>query len=248
MLYNVLSNMFLKYYLTTFRKVNFCPTCASPVKLKPIPVVEEAFLQSLSNNTFLLGQSIFILRLLLDGDVVGIVHIRPVSTGNQNFIKRLGEFCFQSPKYFPSPIKKVTSFLLFFENLCKLFLNFHQAVPRTYVTFCMNNNEEFVIDKELNVSVENPSDEDSSSNESLSATKPTEIGIYFDSPDKHGNYKNWGLFFPLEMYPPLDSNSHFIPNILFGHVIDHQMLKAITGISKTVKCDRLFYQLSLETR
>ena len=52
-------------------------------------------------NTFILGQSIFILRLFKsDGTLEGEIQVRPVPTFHPEFVQKLINFCFNDPKYF----------------------------------------------------------------------------------------------------------------------------------------------------
>ena len=60
-------------------------------------------------NTFVLGQSIFILRLVKLYDTLeGDIQVRPVPTFHPEFVQKLGNFCFNAPKYFNISDLKVT--------------------------------------------------------------------------------------------------------------------------------------------
>jgi hypothetical protein len=60
-------------------------------------------------NFVLKDSSVFILRLFQSGLPKGEIHIRPyISRATTHFLKKLGEFCYNSPKNFNSAIDKVT--------------------------------------------------------------------------------------------------------------------------------------------
>ena len=63
-----------------------------PSKLPP--------LQLPGPTTFLLGQSIFVIRLAQRGITKGEIHIQPVTTFHPDFMVMLGNFCFKCPKVF----------------------------------------------------------------------------------------------------------------------------------------------------
>lgn len=52
----------------------------------------------------------FILRLFQSGRLKGEIHIRPAPTFHPDFVQKLGDFCYKSPKNFSSVIDKVISF------------------------------------------------------------------------------------------------------------------------------------------
>lgn len=52
----------------------------------------------------------FILRLFQSGRLKGEIHIRPAPTFHPEFVQKLGDFCYKSPKNFSSVIDKVISF------------------------------------------------------------------------------------------------------------------------------------------
>ena len=62
-------------------------------------------------NFVLSDDSVFILRLFQYGQPKGEIHIRPyISRATKHFLKKLGEFCYKSPKNFNSTVDKVISF------------------------------------------------------------------------------------------------------------------------------------------
>jgi hypothetical protein len=55
--------------------------------------------------------TVFILRLFQSGQPKGEIHISPfISRATKHFLKKLGEFCYKSPKNFNSTVDKVISF------------------------------------------------------------------------------------------------------------------------------------------
>lgn len=57
-------------------------------------------------NSFVLGQSIFILKIHKPGDVIGeSIWIQPVITFNNEFVQKLGTYCYKSPKTLNSSFK-----------------------------------------------------------------------------------------------------------------------------------------------
>ena len=74
----------------------------------------------LSNNPkFVLGQStVFILRLFQSASLKGEFFIRPVPTFHLDFVQKLGEFCYKSPKVFCNNIDhQVNNFFLLFLSI-----------------------------------------------------------------------------------------------------------------------------------
>lgn len=55
----------------------------------------------------------FILRLFQSGRLKGEIHICPVPTFYPDFVQKLGEFCYRSPKKFCSSVDKVCIGLIF---------------------------------------------------------------------------------------------------------------------------------------
>ena len=76
---------------------------------------EEAFdassmlmtISPVTQQKFVLGQSIFVLWLMRFEQPIGAICIRPIPEFRPDFMQKLGDFCFQSPKYFPNKITKV---------------------------------------------------------------------------------------------------------------------------------------------
>jgi hypothetical protein len=61
------------------------------------------------NRKFVLGQSfVFILRLFQSGSLQGTFFIRPVPTFRSDFVQKLGEFSYKSPKVFCTYVDPVT--------------------------------------------------------------------------------------------------------------------------------------------
>jgi hypothetical protein len=59
-------------------------------------------------NFVLKDSSVFILRLFQSGQLKGEIHISPyISRATTHFLKKLGEFCYKSPKNFNSTVDKV---------------------------------------------------------------------------------------------------------------------------------------------
>jgi hypothetical protein len=67
-----------------------------------------------ANGTkFVLGQSsVFILRWFQSGSLKGEICIRPVPTFHLDFVQKLGEFCYKSPKVFCNSVDQVTILLI----------------------------------------------------------------------------------------------------------------------------------------
>lgn len=61
-----------------------------------------------ANNKFVLGESIFILRLFQSGTLKGEIRIRPAPTFHPEFLQHLGKFCYKSPKDFVTTVNKVS--------------------------------------------------------------------------------------------------------------------------------------------
>jgi hypothetical protein len=61
-----------------------------------------------ANNKFVLGESIFILRLFQSGALKGEIRIRPAPTFHPEFLQHLGKFCYKSPKDFVTTVNKVS--------------------------------------------------------------------------------------------------------------------------------------------
>ena len=63
-------------------------------------------------NKFVLSEaSVFILRIFQSGQLKEEIHISPyISRATKHFLKKLGEFCYKSPKNFNSTVDKVISF------------------------------------------------------------------------------------------------------------------------------------------
>jgi hypothetical protein len=76
------------------------------------PVVKTAIPASVPTGNFVLSDaSVFILRIFQSGQPKGEVHIGPyISRATKHFLKKLGEFCYKSPKNFNSTVDKVISF------------------------------------------------------------------------------------------------------------------------------------------
>lgn len=89
-------------------------------------------------NKFVLGESsIFILKLLQSGILKGEIRIRPLLTFHPEFIQHLGKFCYKSPKYFSTTVKKV--YCLFKKFLIKDFnMIFSVLGPRWSVCIILN--------------------------------------------------------------------------------------------------------------
>jgi hypothetical protein len=70
---------------------------------------------SVPTELFLSGNlcSKFILRLYQSGRLKGEIHICPVPTFYPDFVQKLGEFCYRSPKKFCSSVDKVYIGLIF---------------------------------------------------------------------------------------------------------------------------------------
>jgi hypothetical protein len=73
------------------------------------PVVKTAIPASVPIGKFVLSDaSVFILRIFQSGQPKGQIHISPnISPATKHFLKKLGEFCYKSPKNFNSTVDKV---------------------------------------------------------------------------------------------------------------------------------------------
>jgi hypothetical protein len=61
-----------------------------------------------ANNKFVLGESIFILRLFQSGVLKGEIRIHPAPTFHPEFLQHLDKFCYKSPKDFVTTVNKVS--------------------------------------------------------------------------------------------------------------------------------------------
>lgn len=77
------------------------PTTVKPTYIFPSPTPT-------ANNKFVLGESIFILRLFQSGALKGEIRIRPAPTFHPEFMQHLGKFCYKSPKDFVTTVNKVS--------------------------------------------------------------------------------------------------------------------------------------------
>ena len=53
---------------------------------------------TVSSDSFVYGKSLFILQVFQSDVFRGEIHILPVPTSRPNFVQKLGDYCFQSPK------------------------------------------------------------------------------------------------------------------------------------------------------
>ena len=78
------------------------PSCDIPTTPMP-PTVSGKIKFALGNLS-----AKFILRLFQSGRLKGEIHIRPAPTFHPEFVQKLGDFCYKSPKNFSSTVDKVT--------------------------------------------------------------------------------------------------------------------------------------------
>jgi hypothetical protein len=83
-------------------------TVAAKILSVSLPVSVPA-----NGTKFVLGQSsVFILRWFQSGSLKGEICIRPVPTFHLDFVQKLGEFCYKSPKVFCNSVDQVTILLI----------------------------------------------------------------------------------------------------------------------------------------
>ncbi len=123
--------MLISYLVTSFmRKQNCSLEMLSANTPKPSELLQATSVSLSTNNNnetmaasilaslpaldllfpskFVLGQSsVFILRLFQSGHLQTEIHIRPVPTFHPEFVQKLGEFCYKSPKPFSNGVDKV---------------------------------------------------------------------------------------------------------------------------------------------
>ena len=77
-------------------------------KSSSLQTTNVSHMASRPSGKFVLGQSIFVLRLFKSGTPKGEIHIRPEPTFDSLFLQQLGDFCYNSQKHFSQTIEKVT--------------------------------------------------------------------------------------------------------------------------------------------
>ena len=76
-----------------------------PTQTTPVPPTVSSKCKFVPGNL----SAKFILRLFRSGKLKGEIHIRPAPTFHPDFVQKLGDFCYKSPKNFSSVIDKVIS-------------------------------------------------------------------------------------------------------------------------------------------
>ncbi|EFX82237.1 hypothetical protein DAPPUDRAFT_302642 [Daphnia pulex] len=167
-------------------------------------------------------QSKFIFRLYQSGRLKGEIHICPVPTYYPDFVQKLGEFCYRSPKEFCSSVDK--------------------AMAGVFVLFPM-------LHPEFQPVV--PSMTEHMDSWTAAAKDVDEVGITMVKASGN-KITDWSLVFILEDDEDFQMHENLpqtvTDNEVFGRVIHHHMLEPLVRLSLTSKSDRANYVMTLESQ
>ncbi|XP_046640762.1 uncharacterized protein LOC124326142 isoform X2 [Daphnia pulicaria] len=172
----------------------------------------------------------FILRLFQSGRLKGEIHIRPVPTFHPDFVQKLGDFCYKSPKNFSSVIDK--------------------AMSGVYVQFSMIHPQ---FQPEIPSMIGHGSKWDRSYDSffNLTANEVDDVGITLVKSSATGKITGWNFVFvlvPNEDFHRHDLHETVTSNEFFGRVMDHKMLEHMVNLSTASKYEREKYIMTLESQ